>query len=204
MANTWNESGTVWGQNSWGSQGPLAITLTGQSATSSLGSVGLTFGVSTEPITGQQAATGLGSLTLNLVTTVSITGLQAQSELGTFDNAGTLVGWGRNGWGEEPYGDSFNKLVQLAGSAGLTMTPSVGSVTSTIENFVIPTGQQAASAVGSLGIVSSAVFVPSGQSATSSVGDFNLTQDIVGLQGLQATSPVGGLQPELTQILTGQ
>ena len=34
------------------------------------------------------------------------------SQVGDFDNAGTLVGWGRNGWGEEPYGDWFNKLVQ--------------------------------------------------------------------------------------------
>ena len=40
------------------------------------------------------------------------------------DNAGTLVGWGRNGWGEEPYGDSFNKLVQ---PAGVSATSSVGS-----------------------------------------------------------------------------
>jgi len=203
MANTWNESGTTWGQNSWGSQGPLVITLTGQSATSSLGGVGLTFGVSTEPITGQQAATGLGSLTTVQLTNVALTGLQAQSELGTFDNAGTLVGWGRNGWGEEPYGDSFNKLVQLAGSAGLTMTSSVGSLTNAIENFVVPTGQQADTDVGSLGIVSSLVLIPSGQSATSGVGDFDLTQGIVGLQGLQATSAVGNLQPELVQIITG-
>ena len=89
MASTWNESGTTWGQNSWGSQGPLVITLTGQSATSSLGGVGLTFGVSTEPITGQEAETDLGSLTTVQLTNVALTGLQAQSELGTFDNAGT-------------------------------------------------------------------------------------------------------------------
>ena len=35
--------------------------------------------------------------------------------MGDFDNAGTLVGWGRNGWGEEPYGDSFNQINMLGG-----------------------------------------------------------------------------------------
>ena len=61
--------------------------------------------------------------------------------------AGTLVGWGRNGWGEEPYGDSFNSLVQ---PAGVSATSSVGSLSSTVENFVPITGVQATSALGSL------------------------------------------------------
>ena len=72
MANTWNQSGTTWGQNTYGTQSEHVITLAG---------------------------------------------VQAQSEVGTFDNAGTAVGWGRNGWGEEPYGDSFNKLVQPTGQS---------------------------------------------------------------------------------------
>ena len=201
MANTWNESGTTWGQNSWGSQGPLEITLTGQSATSSLGSIGLTFGASTEPITGQQATTGLGSLTLNIVTPVSITGLQAQSELGTFDNAGTLVGWGRNGWGEEPYGDSFNSLVQLA---GLSATSRVGSVTTFDTVTVIPTGVSSISAVGSLGFIISPVVVPTGQSATSNVGDFDPAAETVGLTGQSTTSAVGSITPADVMGLTGR
>jgi len=198
MANTWSTG--VWGQNEWGDQGPVVITLSGQSATSSLGSIGLTFGASTEPITGQQAATGLGSPTTIQLTNVALTGLQAQSELGTFDNAGTLVGWGRNGWGEEPYGDSFNSLVQLA---GLQATSNVGSLTSAIENFVPITGVQADTDVGALGIVSSLVLIPSGQSATSNVGSISLDNMTVGLQGLQATSAVGNLQSKIIQIPTG-
>ena len=39
MANTWNQTGTTWGSNQWGEQGPTIVTLTGQSATSSVGSV---------------------------------------------------------------------------------------------------------------------------------------------------------------------
>ena len=242
MANTWNQSGTTWGQNTYGTQTQVIISITGVQATSSVGSVeavnkegwgrqsygnsgwgvdyavlptglqatsalgglGLAFGASTEPIAGQEAETDLGSLTTIQLTNVALTGLQAQSKLGTFDNAGTLVGWGRNGWGEEPYGDSFNSLVQLAGSAGLTMTSNVGSLISTIENFVAPTGQQADTDVGTLSFVLTSVITPLGQSATSNVGSISLDNMTVGLQGLQATSAVGSLQSQVTQIPAGQ
>ena len=39
MANTWNQALTTWGQNTWGQQADVTLTLTGVSATSSIGSV---------------------------------------------------------------------------------------------------------------------------------------------------------------------
>ena len=39
MANTWNQSGTTWGQNSYGLQTEVNVSLTGLSITSTLGSV---------------------------------------------------------------------------------------------------------------------------------------------------------------------
>ena len=39
MANTWNESGTTWGQNQWGDQGAVDVSITGQSLTTALGTV---------------------------------------------------------------------------------------------------------------------------------------------------------------------
>jgi hypothetical protein len=104
-----------------------------------------------------------------------------QSEVGDFDNAGTLVGWGRNGWGEEPYGDSFNKLVQ---PAGLSATTSVGSLTALPEELISVTGVSATSAVGSLTTIIDCVVVPTGVSATSSVGTPLITQATIGLTGL--------------------
>ena len=48
----------------------------------------------------------LGTPTLDLTSIAALTApSQMTSQVGDFDNAGTLVGWGRNGWGEEPYGD---------------------------------------------------------------------------------------------------
>ena len=72
------------------------------STTSSTGSITTEIAV---PLTGLSTTSSLGTPTLDLTSIVIPTGQQAQSNVGDFDNAGTLVGWGRNGWGEEPYGD---------------------------------------------------------------------------------------------------
>jgi len=196
--NTWGM--WAWGTDSWGDQGPVEITLSGQSATSSVGSV-VAIGIITAELTGQEAETDLGSLTTVQLTNVALTGLQAQTELGTFDNAGTLVGWGRSGWGEEPYGDSFNSLVQLA---GVSSTSSVGSLTSAIENFVPLTGVEAETDVGSLGFNISPIVIPTGVSTTTAIGSL-IVGDAVGLTGLQATTAVGGIILDaLTEQPTGQ
>ena len=39
MANTWNQSGTTWGQNSYGLQTEVPVPITGLSTTSTVGSV---------------------------------------------------------------------------------------------------------------------------------------------------------------------
>ena len=38
MANTWNQALTTWGQNQWGEQTQIDVSITGVSATSSVGS----------------------------------------------------------------------------------------------------------------------------------------------------------------------
>jgi hypothetical protein len=179
----------AWGTDAWGDQGPVEITLSGQSATSSVGSVTTSDIVTVIP-TGVEAETDFGSLTTTQLTNVALTGLQAQTELGTFDNAGTLVGWGRNGWGEEPYGDSFNSLVQ---PTGLSATSSVGSVTAFDTTAVTLTGVSSNSDVGSLGFSISPVVIPTGLPLTSNVGAPLITEATVGLTGLGMTSAVGGI-----------
>ena len=39
MSNTWNQSGTTWGQNQWGDQADIDVTLTGVQSTSSVGAI---------------------------------------------------------------------------------------------------------------------------------------------------------------------
>ena len=80
MANTWNQSGTLWGQNSWGQQAQVDLSLTGVSATTSLGTLSayvqpgwgtLDWGENswgnvdsaTETLTGLSATSAVGAIT---------------------------------------------------------------------------------------------------------------------------------------------
>ena len=190
----------AWGTNEWGDQGPIEIILSGQSANSNVGSVTVS-DLQTVIPTGQSATSSVGSIVSGQLSVVDLTGVSATSEVGDFDNAGTLVGWGRNGWGEEPYGDSFNKLVQLA---GVSSTASNGSLTLDLTSVISLTGQSATSSVGALTFNLTSVITPTGQSATTSVG--SLTTEIgQTLAGQSATSSVGGIILDaLTEQPTGQ
>ena len=86
-----NEEG--WGRQEWGNSGwgvEYAVQLSGQSTTTSVGSITTEIAV---PLTGLSITSSLGTPTLDLLTLITPTGLQAQTQLGDFDNAGTLVGW---------------------------------------------------------------------------------------------------------------
>ena len=211
-----------WGRQQWGNSGwgvEYSVELTGQEATTFTGSINTEISV---PLTGLSATSSIGSTTFVGLTFADLTGVQATTELGDFDNAGTLVGWGRNGWGEEPYGDSFNKLVQ---PTGISATTNVGSLTALPEELISTTGVSATSSVGSLTSIIDCVVIPTGVAATSSVGTPLITQATVGLTGLSATAAVGGiildaltvelsglqttssvglLQEQISQIPTGQ
>ena len=106
-----------WGRQQYGNSGwgvEYSVAPSGLGMTSSIGSVTAAQIIPVD-LTGVSATSSVGTPTTEQLSVIVPTGVQATSELGSFDNAGTLVGWGRNGWGEEPYGDSFNKLVQLSG-----------------------------------------------------------------------------------------
>ena len=89
MSNTWNQAGTTWGSNQWGEQGPTIVTLTGQSATSSVGSITPRSDFSIT-LTGQSATTSVGSL----VTEVAyiLAGESATSSVGTISPTAMTIG----------------------------------------------------------------------------------------------------------------
>ena len=210
-----------WGRQEWGNSGwgvDYAVQPSGQLATSSIGSVTASDTQTVIP-TGVSATSSIGSTTFVGLTFVDLTGVQATTGLGSFDNAGTLVGWGRNGWGEEPYGDSFNKLEQLAGVSvtssvgailpadvvgitGVSAATSLGTPTLNLTSVVIPTGVSVTSNVGTP-LITQATIGLTGVSATSTVGGIILDALIVELDGQQATSTVGLLQEQISQIPTG-
>jgi len=168
-----------WGRQEWGNSGwgvEYAVALTGLGATSSVGSVDAKDLLEISLTAPSGLTASLGSLTLDLTSIATLTAPSTlTASVGDFDNAGTLVGWGRNGWGEEPYGDSWNKLVQ---PSGLSATASVGAV--------VP-----ADVVGLTGV-----------SATASVGAI-APADVVGLTGVSATASVGAIIPAIGEALSG-
>ena len=92
MANTWNTG--VWGQNEWGDQGPVVITLPGQSTTSSVGSV-VAAPIITVELTGLPTASSVASLSPTTSLILTPTSLQSHTALGTSTNPGTLDGSGK-------------------------------------------------------------------------------------------------------------
>ncbi len=191
-----------WGRQQWGNSGwgvEYSVAPTGLSVTSSVGTVEAAAIINVDITAPTGLTSSVGSIIAGVLSIAELTGVQAQTELGDFDNAGTMVGWGRNGWGEEPYGDSWNKLVQ---PSGLSLTSSVGSIAAVPETITSLTGLSSTSAVGSFGFVISPTVVPTGQSATASVGSIS-PADVMGLSGVSATASVGSISPADVMGLSG-
>jgi len=195
MANTWNQSGTTWNTGRWGTTEAFAVgwgarawndgewgelkdetvSLTGQSITSSVGSV--------DAFPEQ----GWGSDTWNFESwgfsglTVELDGQSITSNLGA------------NGWSNASYGDNGWGMFTLnpADAVGLTGQQITSAVPS---QFDIPEQIQGLSITSSVGsILPDEMLVGlSGQSGTLSVGSIAPTEMLVGLPGQEITSSLAG------------
>jgi len=211
---TWNDQEQLnegWGRLGWGDQswdGSPYVTLTGLSATSSLGTVTASFypgwgtltwgqngwGTITEgtvPLTGVSATTSLGTPVIAIG--VPLTGISATSTVGSptarSDNTTTLTGESAT----SALGSlNINLGVPLTGiSAAIT----VGTPTARSYHTITLTGLSATTAQGSVTISSNPLIQPTGVSATSSVGAITPADQVMGLTGISATSSVGAITP---------
>jgi hypothetical protein len=212
-----------WGRQQYGNSGwgvEFSVEPTGLSITSSQGTAEGFPQTITTP-TGISATVSVGTVTAADV--VGVSGLSITSAIGELASVGTLVGWGRNGWGEEPYGDSVNKVVVLAlgsqitsgvgsispadvmGLTGVSLTSSVGSPTIIGSVAFSVTGISATASVGSPEINSSPLVTPAGVSSTASVGSL-VPADVMGLTGVSVTTSVGSIEIDSSPIVipTGQ
>ena len=194
-ANAWGM--LQWGQNEWSDQNSVDLTLTAPSGLSSaVGSIEAFSETGWESDTWGVENWGASGLTLELTAPTQMT-----AEVGEFENAGTLVGWGRNGWGEEPYGDSFNDLVQ---PAGVSASVSVGSLTTIQMAVGLTAPSEATTSVGSL---TQEIGVPltAPSAATASVGGIILDAVEIGLTAPSGlTASVGSIGETIGQVLSGQ
>ena len=204
MANTWGGTGTTWGQNAWGEQSDVNLTLTGLSITSSLGD--LAYAGSTE---------GWGRDTWGLndwgadTYNVPVTGLEMTAGLG-------LEGWGRSTWGNDAWGEEsivnieieepltgfeitaslgtpqINYDFKVTLTDSLLGTLSLGSLT-TIPDMKIGVSGYAITA--SLGTITEEVITfPTGYSATMTLGTVSITSNpLVAVTGYSITGSLGSL-----------
>ena len=116
MASIWggDSPSVAWGYNSWQSN-TVTITLTGQSATTSVGTP-LSFpeaGWSSDAWGVEDwGESGLG---------VTLTGVSATTSLGTLDYAAAIDGWSRRTWGNLGWGVDYSVLL-----TGQSATVSIG------------------------------------------------------------------------------
>jgi hypothetical protein len=219
---TWNDQEQLnegWGRLGWGDQswdGSPYVTLTGLSATTSLGTVTASFypgwgtltwgqngwGTITEgtvPLTGISATTSLGTPVIAIG--VPLTGISATSTVGSptarSDNTTTLTGEAA----ASALGSvNINLGVPLTGISAAT---TVGTPTARSYHTITLTGLSATTAEGSVTITSNPTVQPSGVSATTSVGAITPADQVMGLTGISVTSSVGAITPADVMGLTG-
>tara|TARA_R100000988_G_scaffold31921_1_gene16207 strand:+ start:329 stop:1567 length:1239 start_codon:yes stop_codon:yes gene_type:complete len=184
-ADTWGL--LQWNQNTWGSQDEVNLTLTGLSATSSLGSV------TAFNETGWGADTwgfeGWG----NPPSIIDLPGFSLTSTVNLpADNVAMFPGWGTQSWGDNSWGDVTGHTFTLS---GLSATSSTGVLEP--EDVIGITGISATASVNSFALVSTdATFTLAGLTATASEGLIVLDDHSVGLGQLVANTNVGTLDPD--------
>jgi hypothetical protein len=143
----------------------MAIGLTGQDATSSVGTPGLLFGSGDLSLSGVSATTSVGSIS-DIEIGVPLTGIGATASVGAITPADVM------------------------GLTGVGATSSVGSLEANDAQIIDISGVAATASVGSISPAEMAVGL-SGVSATASPGAISPTEMVMGLTGVSATVSVG-------------
>ena len=145
----------------------MAVGLSGQSLTSSLGTPGLLFGPGDLALSGVSATVSVGAIAPADV--MGITGVGATSAVG-----------------------AITPTEMSIGLSGLSTTASEGEIVVTETAIIIPTGVSSTVSVGAISPTEMSVGL-SGLSATSGVGAITPTQMIAGLTGVAATVSIGAV-----------
>ena len=216
-ANSWG--GLSWGSGPWSDQGQIDLSLTGQSLTSSIGSLqSVTGNADVSPsgiqlsssqgtsaggtsalvqVTGNLESLGVGQVTSGIGALT--TGSSMSSSIGQISIDGDLLtgeGWGRGEWGEFAWGDNFS--VQVTGQS---LTSSIGDETAFTDGSIPATGSQASFTQGSfsLQIDGDVIVLAAEDQLDFTIGSSSLSGDAnVDVSGISMTSSqgttVGGLK----------
>ena len=189
---SFNETGwgrLTWNTADWGEGADETISVTGFEATASPGSITPAFTYLLEMIGANHSmTTSVGSPQVDGEIGVPLTGVQATFATPTLSYAGTLVGWGRDGWSDLSWGESPDQVIPLVGREA---TASVGSLTPA--DVIGLSGQEATTSVGSFSFVISPTVSLTGQQSTISQGTLGLEFGPASISGVSSTASPGTL-----------
>ena len=125
-----NETGwgrLAWNDADWGEGRDETISVSGFELTSSTGSITTGVAYLLEMIGSNHSLTSsVGSPQVDGEIGVPLTGVSADFATPTLSYTGTLVGWGRDGWNDNSWGESPDQVIPLVGQE---LTSSVVSPT---------------------------------------------------------------------------
>jgi len=201
-----------YGVADWGEGANETISLGGLAVTSSVGSLNIEVAYLLEMIGSNHSLTSsVGSPQIDGEIGVPLTGVSATFATPTLSYAGTLVGWGRDEWGDLSWGESPNQVIGLVGQeiestlgsptlefayelSSQVATTSVGSLSFVISPTISLTGQAATSDEGLLGLAFGVSTEPlTGIALTCSLGTPGLEFGPSAITGVAATTGVGDL-----------
>ena len=187
-----NETGwgrLTWNTADWGEGRDETISVTGLEATASPGSITPAFTYLLEMVGANHSmTTSVGTVAIDAERGVPVTGVEATFATPTLSYAGTLVGWGRDGWSDLSWGESPDQVIPLVGREA---TASVGSLTPA--DVIGLSGQEATTSVGSFSFVISPNVSLTGQQSTINQGTLGLEFGPASISGVSSTASLGTL-----------
>ena len=193
-----------YGVADWGEGANETISLGGLAVTSSTGSINIELAYLLEMIGSNHSLTSsVGSPNVFGELGIPLTGVSATFATPVLADTGTLVGWGRETWGDLSWGESPNQVIGLVGQE---IESNVGSPT--LEFVYELSSQVATTSVGSLSFLISPTISLSGQVATTDEGLLGLafgvsTEPITGVASTSGLGTAGLAFGVSTEPLTG-
>jgi len=161
MANSWNESGTTWGQGNYGQQNNFTTVVSGISLSANIGSL-----IASSEQGWGNSTWGTAPYGDSFSPVVSIDGFSITSELGELPYAQSEEGWGRDEWGIGNWGQNTTTVA----IDGLSMSVSLGPEGWGINSF--GDGQWG----GEFTFKPESIIVPTGQTVSADLGDLTISR----------------------------
>ena len=161
MANSWNESGTTWGQGNYGQQNNFTTVVSGISLSANIGSL-----IASSEQGWGNSTWGTAPYGDSFSPVVSIDGLSITSELGELPYAQSEEGWGRDEWSIGNWGQNTTTV----SIEGLSMSAHLGPEGWGINSF--GDGQWG----GEFTFKPESIIVPTGQTVSADLGDLTISR----------------------------